>query len=154
MSKFFNICPIRHRCRSRPMFGRAKDLYPNFPKHARKVFVRVLLTNFIPQRSWKPFLLWPPKKDLRVFFCKLWVPFLEMKQRWVPFFQDFAQIFRYLSRIFDKSKLLGVRLHLLHPCLLHHCRCLQPTNCPHVDLTVQFCLWELSPMFSKFRKNI
>jgi len=33
----------------------------------------------------------------------------------------FAQIFRDLAQIFDKSKLLGVRFHPLHPRLLHHC---------------------------------
>jgi len=36
-------------------------------------------------------------------------------------FRDFAQIFWDFSRIFDKSKLLGVRLHPLHPRLLYHC---------------------------------
>jgi len=33
---------------------------------------------------------------------------------------DFAQIFRDVARIFNKSKLLGVRLHPLHPRLQHH----------------------------------
>jgi len=33
---------------------------------------------------------------------------------------DFARIFKVFARIFTKSKLLGVRLHPLHPRLLHH----------------------------------
>jgi len=39
-----------------------------------------------------------------------------------PDFQRFSQKFRAFVKIFDKSKLLGVRLHPLHPpCLLNHC---------------------------------
>jgi len=34
-------------------------------------------------------------------------------------FRDFAQISRDFAHIFDKSKLLGVQLHTLHPRLLH-----------------------------------
>jgi len=33
-------------------------------------------------------------------------------------FQDFARLFRDFAQIFDKSKILGLRLH---PSLLHHC---------------------------------
>jgi len=65
-----------------------------------------------------------------MFFCRLWAPVFEVKQRWAPFFpgfvgnlyrfsdmlagffrnfahifRNFAQIFRDFSRIFDKSKL-------------------------------------------------
>jgi len=32
----------------------------------------------------------------------------------------FTRIFNDLAQIFDKSKLFGVRLHSLHPRLLHH----------------------------------
>jgi len=35
-------------------------------------------------------------------------------------FRDFVQIFRDFARIFDKSKFFGVRIHPLHPHLLHH----------------------------------
>jgi len=35
-------------------------------------------------------------------------------------FRYFAQISMDFARIFTKSKLLGVRLHPLHPRLLHH----------------------------------
>jgi len=47
--------PCGHRCRSRQMFGGAKDSWPNFPKLARKVFVRLFPTNFLPQGSWRSF---------------------------------------------------------------------------------------------------
>jgi len=46
---------------------------------------------------------------------------------WVPFFQnqstcsDFAQISTDFARIFTKAKVFGVRLHPLHPRLLHQC---------------------------------
>ena len=35
-------------------------------------------------------------------------------------FKDCVLVFRDFSRIFDKSKLLRLRLHPIHPCLLHH----------------------------------
>jgi len=82
----------------------------------------------------------PPKKGLLLFFCKGCASFFEVKQRWAPFlpglcldsdfariFREFAQIFREsdqilrdFARIFNKSKLLWVRLYPLHPRLLHH----------------------------------
>ena len=48
--------PLFHRCRSRQFLGGAKDFCPNFPKLTRKLFVRLLPTNFLPQRAWKPFV--------------------------------------------------------------------------------------------------
>ena len=86
------------------------------------------------------------QKGLYLIFCKRWTPFFEGKQRRAPLgtifaqifrdlprylrfvwifrdfsqnFWDFPHIFRDFSRIFNKSKLLGVRLHPLHPHLLH-----------------------------------
>ena len=70
--------------------------------------------------------------------------FFEVKQLWAPFlpkfsgilfgfsgilpkfsricpnFQEFAQILGDFAQIFNKSNFLGVHLHPLHPCLLHH----------------------------------
>jgi len=75
------------------MFGGAKDFCPNFPKPARKIFVRLLPTNFLPQRSQKNYFdVTSPKKSVRVFFCKRWAPFFEIKQHWAQFFPDFQGI--------------------------------------------------------------
>jgi len=38
--------PFHRRCRSRQIFGIAKDFCPNFPKLARKVFCAILPTIF------------------------------------------------------------------------------------------------------------
>jgi len=57
---------------------------PNFPKLARKVVVRLLPTNFLPQRSGRPVLVWPQGPSF-VFFCRRWAPTFEVKQRWTPF---------------------------------------------------------------------
>jgi len=46
---------LAHRCRSRLIFGCAKEFGPNFPNLVRKVFVRVSPTNFLQQRTWIPF---------------------------------------------------------------------------------------------------
>jgi len=37
---------FRHRCRSKQIFGGAKDFCPNFSKLAQKVFVQLLPTVF------------------------------------------------------------------------------------------------------------
>jgi len=42
---------VEHRCSSKQIFGGAKDFCPNFPKLARKVFVRLMPANFIPKIS-------------------------------------------------------------------------------------------------------
>jgi len=53
--------------------------------------------------------------------------FFQIKVRWAPFLlllsgnlRRSSQIFVDIARLVTKSKLLGVPLHLLHPCLLHH----------------------------------
>jgi len=42
---------------------------PEFHQTWPKVFVRLLPTNFHPQKSWRPFRPWPAKKSLHVFLC-------------------------------------------------------------------------------------
>jgi len=51
------------------------------------------------------------KKNLDVFFCKRWAPIFQIKNVGRHFRPDFAWIF-------NRSKILGVRLH---PHLLQHC---------------------------------
>ena len=97
------------RCRSRQIFRDAKDFCPNFPLRARKVFVRLFITNFVSHRSWRPFWC---NLQTRVF-----MRFLVLEKRIQTLGAIFARIFRDFARTFDKAKLLGVRLH---PRLLHH----------------------------------
>ena len=95
---------------------------------ARNVFVQ-LCQRIFSHKDYED-LFWydlQRKKGLHVFFCKRWVPFLKSKnvgRHFCPdtqgFCSNFARIFRIFARIFDKWKLLGVRLHLLQPHLLHH----------------------------------
>ena len=129
-----SICSslLCHRCSSRQIFWGAKDICPNFPKLARKVFVRLLPTNFLSERPWRPFLMWPPIKGLYLFFCKRWKPFFEVKQRLAPFFHGFCPDFqgycpdfwRFCPDFygfcpdFRPIKTYGV---VLAPRLLHHC---------------------------------
>jgi len=90
IGKFQDI--LSYRCRSKQIFGIAKDFCPNFPKLARKVVVRLLPKNLLPQRLLRPFFGATSKKDLHLFFCKYWVPFFEVKQRWAPFLPRFSGI--------------------------------------------------------------
>jgi len=74
---------------SRQIFGDAKDFCPNFSKLHCKVFVQLLSTNSLSQRSLRPFW-YDLQKDLHVFFCKPWAPFFEVKQCWAPFLCGFS----------------------------------------------------------------
>jgi len=70
---------FHHRFRSRQIFGVAKDFFPNFPNLPEKVFVQLLPTNSLSQRSL--FVGVTSKKGLHVFLCKHWEPLFEVKQR-------------------------------------------------------------------------
>ena len=102
-----------HRCRSKQIFGGAKDFFPNIPKLALKVYVRLLPTNFLPQRSWGRFLVRSRKKGSSFILCKRWAPFFEVKQSWAPFLPRYLGISSDFAQIFDKSKLLRVSLYLV-----------------------------------------
>jgi len=83
-----------HRCRSRQILGGAKNFCPNFPKLARKVFVRLCLQIF-------------SHKDHEDLFR------YELQKKFSCVFQQtLGAIF---AQIFDKSKLFGVCFHSLHP---------------------------------------
>jgi len=60
------------------------------------------------------------KKCLRVFSANVGHHFFKYNSVGHHFCPDIQDFFRDFVRIFDKSKLLGVRLHL-HLHLLHHC---------------------------------
>ena len=110
MSEFTVFTNVReHRCRSRQILGGAKDFCPNFPD-----FWTTSCTNIF---SWRPFLGWPPKRSSCNKFCTRWAPFFWNRSTCAPFLPVLAGSlprFRDFTRIFTKSKLLGVRLHLLH----------------------------------------
>jgi len=92
----FSASPV-HRCRSRQIFGGAKDFCQNLPKLARKVFVRLLPTNFLPQGLRRTFVAWRPKNGFVVIFCKRLAPFLPRFSGILPGFST--------------NQNLGVRLH-------------------------------------------
>jgi len=48
------------------------------------------------------FVVRPPKNGLHFFFCKPWVPFFEVKQRWAPFLPKFSGILFGFSGILPK----------------------------------------------------
>jgi len=91
-----------HRCKSRQIFDGTKNFCPNFPKLAQKVFVRLLPTNFLPQKLWRPFFGLTSKKELHVLLWKRWAPFFQVKQRWAPFSPVFLEIMPRFSRVLPR----------------------------------------------------
>ena len=100
---------LPHRCRGRHIFGIAKDFFPNFPKLARNIFVRLFL-QIISHKD--PLFGMTSKNGLHVFFCKRWVPFLKsnnvarhfwnqatLRAIFAQSFRDFAQILEILPRL-------------------------------------------------------
>jgi len=114
-------------------------LFPNFPKLPN--FPKKLLCDFcvqiFPTTIMKTILVWSPKKvcicfaadvdaifwsqtTLGAIFARIFRDIALIFRDFAWIFRNFVQIFRDFARTFDKSKLLGVRLHPLHPRLLHH----------------------------------
>ena len=85
---------------------------PNFHE---KFFVQLLPTNSLPRRSWRPFVVWPPKKVFMWFSAKLGRLFWSQARLGAIF----TRIFGDVSQIFSKSKHLGVRLNPTSN--KHHC---------------------------------
>jgi len=109
--------PFHHRSSSR-QFLEVRWIFaqisPNLPE---KLFVQLLLTNFLPQRSWRHFFCFNLQKRSSLFFCKPWGPFFEVKQRWAPFYPDFQGF----CLNFQQIKSFGVLLPPLHPHHQNHC---------------------------------
>jgi len=63
-----------------------------------------LPTNFLPQRSRRPFLVCTSKRVscVFVFFCKGWAPFFRIKQCWAPFLPAFSKILPRFSGILPR----------------------------------------------------
>ena len=92
------------------------QIFPNLPK---KLLFNICRPFFdVASKKWstRVFL-----KTLGAIFAQIFRDFVEIFSDFVWMFRDFAQIFRDFARIFNKSKLLVVLLHPLHPCPLHHC---------------------------------
>ena len=78
-------------------FWECEGFWPNFPKLAQKGVARLLPTNILPQKSWRPFLVRRPKKGFHLFFLKFGHQFWSQTKLGAIFariFRDFAQIFR------------------------------------------------------------
>jgi len=84
--------PFHHRCRSRKIFGVRRIFFRISPNLPEKFFVQFCQQIFSHKDHEGLFLVWSPKKGLHVFFHKLWVWFLEVKQRWAPFIPGFSGI--------------------------------------------------------------
>ena len=81
---------FHHRLRSRGQFLGLWRIFTWFsPSFAEKFFVQLLPTHSLPQRSLRPFLVWPSKKSLWVFLQTL-VSSFEVKQRWRAFLRGFS----------------------------------------------------------------
>jgi len=98
------------------MFGGAKDICPNFPKKlAQKDFVWLLPKNFLSQTSWRCFFGVTSKQKVYMYFS---ANFGRNVLKINNVRRQFAQIFRDFAGIFNKSKLLVVRLYASQPCLV------------------------------------
>jgi len=88
-------------------FG-VRRILPEFSQTCPKSFGRLCL-QFFSLGDHEDLFGMTSKKGFRVFVCKRWTPFYEIKQSWRPFLPGFSKIFKDIARIFSKSKLLGVR---------------------------------------------
>ena len=102
---------VTYRRRRRKICGSAMDFCPNFPKLARNVFVRHLPTNFLPHRSWRTLLVWPPEKRAFMCFCtnfgRHFLKWNNIGHHFAHILMDSAQHFRDFSRISTNQHLWG-----------------------------------------------
>jgi len=119
-------------CRSRQIFGGAKDFCPNFPKLPRKNFGLLFVQLFSHAD------LFGDHPQTRSSCNSANVERHCLKSNHVGhnfacIFKEFAQIFCDFARIFTKSNLLGVRLHPCTPAsyITHEIQNLYLTACNH-----------------------
>jgi len=100
IAKLQSSSTVQHRFRSKQIFGDAKRFCPNFIKCAQKVVVQLLPTNFLPQRSWRPFFGMTSKQRFSfVFLQTLGDSYWSQTKSgaiFVQIFRDFPQIVRDL----------------------------------------------------------
>jgi len=87
-----------HKCRSRQIFGRAKDFCPMSPKLAQKVLCDFCQQIFSHKRQ---FLVWPPKKGFMCFSAIIEHHILKSNK----FGRHFCPDFQRFWPDFNKSKL-------------------------------------------------
>ena len=75
-----------------------KDFCLNYTKLARKAFVRLLPTNFLPQRKGRPVFGVTSKKDHCVFLQMFGAIFARIVKDLTQIFRGFAQIFRVFPK--------------------------------------------------------
>jgi len=109
-----------HRCRSRRIFGGAKDFCPNSPKLVRKLSKKSDFQKKALHVILGAILL--NQTMLGAIFDHIFREFAQIFRDFVKIFRDFARILKDFARIFTKSNFLRVRLHPLHPHLLYQCR--------------------------------
>jgi len=86
---------MKHKCRIKKSFGVRR----NFAQISPNVLAKFLSGKVSPYK---------------LIYSDVFTNSTKLSNHLCPNFQDFV-------RIFNKSKLLGRRLHPLHPQLLHHC---------------------------------
>ena len=139
--RHFPLCPFKRGatgagvtfhpwCRSR-LWG-CEGFFPEFPPNLPgKVFVQLLPTSFLPQRSLRTFLGVTSKNGLHVFFCKPWAPIFETKQLWTPFLTGFSGI---LPRFSANQNFWG--------CACTHCIPTSNTTAFHNSITGNFLVYQ------------
>jgi len=113
-----------HRCKSRQIFGGAKEFFLDSPKLAREILQKSDLQKklllsiqalcdlqklFVSIRA----LLFSNQSMLSAFFALIFVEFYKVLKDFSRILGNFSWILRDFSRIFTKSNLLRVRLR---PC--------------------------------------
>jgi len=114
VKKLVFVASSNHRCRSRQIFGDAKDFCPNFPKLARKNY-----KGDLPKKSKKTSAFW------------FWAPFssnqrtsndsVKVVTPFCPDFHGFCPDFKGFCPDFHQINICGGALALLHTRLLHQC---------------------------------
>ena len=94
----------KHRCRKKQIFWGAIYFCPNFSKLVQNVVVRLFVTKFLPQRSWRSFWCDFHKKRSSFIFLQTLAPFLaviNVGRHFSRIFRDFAQIFLEIFPVFS-----------------------------------------------------
>jgi len=81
---------FHHYCSSRQIFGGAKDLFPNFPKHARKGFCATFAYKISPTKIIMTFFWCDLQKRSSCVFLQTLGAIFEVKQLLVKFLPRFS----------------------------------------------------------------
>ena len=103
------------------IFWGCEGFLPEFPKLCLKSCCATFANKFSPTKSMKTFFGATSKsRSSFVFQQTLGAILARIFRDFTQMFKDFAKIFSDYSRILDKSKLLGVCLHLPNSSRIHH----------------------------------